>query len=62
MGIYPSGTYEVAPYAGYDQEGGQPFLFGGAVDPRLPALERVLTIEVAGEAVAYPFSGLWRTR
>ncbi len=60
-GIYPSGTYEVAPYAGYDQEGGHPFLFGGEVDPRLPPLERVLTIETAGEAVAYPFSDLRRT-
>ena len=57
-GIYPAGTYEVAPYAGYDRDGGQPFLFGGDADPRLPALERVLTIEIAGEAIAYPFSDL----
>ena len=60
-GIYPAGTYEVAPYAGYDREGGQPFLFRGEVDPRLPPLEHVLTIEIAGEAVAYPFSGLRQT-
>ena len=57
-GIYPAGTYELAPYAGYDQDGGQPFLFGGEIDPRLPSLERVLTIEIAGEAIAYPFSDL----
>ena len=57
-GIYPAGTYEVAPYAGYDREGGQPFLFGDDVDPRLPALERVLTVEIAGEAIIYPFSDL----
>ena len=57
-GIYPAGTYEVAPYAGYDREGGQPFLFSDDADPRLPALERVLTIEIAGEAIAYPFSEL----
>ena len=60
-GIYPAGTYEVAPYAGYDREGGEPFLFGGDVDPRLPPLERVLTIDIGGEAVAYPFSDLSRT-
>ena len=60
-GIYPAGTYEVAPYAGYDREGGKPFLFSGEVDPRLPPLEWVLTIEIAGEAVAYPFSGLRQT-
>ena len=60
-GIYPTGTYEVAPYAGYDRDGGQPFLFDGDIDPRLPPLERVLTIENAGEAIAYPFSELRRT-
>ena len=60
-GIYPIGTYEVAPYAGYDRDGGEPFLFGGDVDSRLPSLERVLTIEIAGEAIAYPFSDLRRT-
>ena len=60
-GIYPAGTYEVAPYAGYDREGGNPFLFSGDVDPRLPPLQRVLTIEIAGEAVTYPFSGLRQT-
>ena len=57
-GIYPAGTYEVAPYAGYDREGGKPFLFSDDADPRLPPLERVLTIEIAGEAIAYPFSEL----
>ena len=36
-GIYPVSTYEVAPYAGYDRDGGQPFLFDGDIDPRLPA-------------------------
>ena len=60
-GIYPTGTYEVAPYAGYDRGGGQPFLFDGDIDPRLLPLERVLTLEIAGEAVAYPFSDLRRT-
>ncbi len=53
-GIYPAGTYDVAPYAGYDQDDGD-------VDPRRPYLERVLTIEIAGEAIAYPFSYLMRT-
>ena len=60
-GIYPAGAYEIAPYAGYDRDGGQPFLFSGEVDPRLPALERFLTIDIAGEAVAYPSSGLRQT-
>ena len=59
-GIYPAGTYEVAPYAGYDRDGGQPFLFSDDADPRLPPLERVLTIEIAGEAIAFPFSELRR--
>lgn len=44
------------PYAGYDS--GEPFLFEGVVDPRLPATARVLAGLVSGEPVAYPFSTL----
>ena len=57
-GIYPSSAYDVAPYVGYDGEGGRPALFQGEIDGRLEPLERVLTIELGGESAAYPFSRL----
>ena len=44
------------PYAGYDSIGNNPFLFDGDLDGRLPAVERVVAIEVEGTDVAYPFS------
>ena len=40
------------------QTSGSPFLFRGPQDDRLPAIERVVTLEVGGEAVAFPFSAL----
>ena len=49
--------YDNPPYAGYDNIDAQPFLFNGAVDGRLVATSRVLTID--GEtSVAYPFAFL----
>lgn len=54
-------NYDVNPYTGYDTST-QPFLFRdksgqpAAVDPRLPALERVLGYAAGDEAVAYPLS------
>ena len=44
------------PYTGYDT--GSPFLFRGPEDNRLPPTERVATVEVGDEAVAFPFSVL----
>ena len=54
-GIYPESSYDRAPYAGYDQLNNSPFLFRDAIDPRLPAMERVVTIEIGDDRVAYPF-------
>lgn len=46
------------PYRGYDRVGDQPFLFRDPVDPRLPAMERVLGI-IKGERVrVYPLGAL----
>ena len=51
--------YGSNPYLGYDRVGSSPFLYRGpAVHPQLPAMARVLSVELAGEAVAYPYSVL----
>ncbi len=66
---YPDGTvfsretgyerdYGSNPYVGYDS--GQPFLYHGPQDKRLPAIERVVTVDINGEAIALPFSALER--
>lgn len=55
-----SRSYGANPYAGYDSAQ-TPFLFEGEIDPRLPAMERVLAGRIGGEAVAYPFSLLQET-
>ena len=47
--------YGSAPYSGYDSLDGRPFLFTGAIDPALPAMERVIGLELRGSKVAYPF-------
>ena len=49
-------NYGVNPYTGYDTSGDSPFLFRGEVDERLSAFERVVTLELADETVAYPFA------
>lgn len=51
------------PYAGYDRIGQSPFLFDGAADDRLAAMERVVTVSLENpsgqiEDVAYPLSVL----
>jgi len=51
-----SRNYGRNPYAGYDSIGNNPFLFDGDLDGRLPAVERVVAIEVNGTDVAYPFT------
>ncbi|MCJ7659515.1 MAG: DUF3179 domain-containing protein [Anaerolineales bacterium] len=44
------------PYAGYDNINNSPFLFRGPQTPGvLPAMARVLTIDLESEAVAYPY-------
>ena len=44
------------PYAGYDNINSSPFLFRGPETPGvLPAMARVLTVDLDGEAVAYPY-------
>ena len=43
------------PYAGYDNVNASPFLYEGPLSPdQLPPMTRVTTVELNGEAVAYP--------
>lgn len=52
-----SRNYGGNPYAGYDSpDNTQPFLFRNKVDSRLPATERVVTLEIGGEARAYAYA------
>jgi hypothetical protein len=67
---YPQGTvlsrktgyprdYGRNPYVGYDDVNNPPFLYQGPATPdQLPPVARVLTIDVNGEAVAYPYETL----
>jgi hypothetical protein len=50
------------PYAGYDRIDQSPFLFTGKRDPRLPPMERVLSVTVGGRHRLYPLSVLERRR
>lgn len=51
--------YGSNPYVGYDNPAiRQPFLLRGAADGRLPAMERVVALELGGEAKAYPYGEL----
>jgi hypothetical protein len=49
------------PYAGYDDVDGHPFLFDERVDPRLPAMERVISVSIGDSHRLYPFSALAQT-
>lgn len=51
-----SRSYNLPPYSGYDSLSGKPFLFNGAIDSALPAMERVIGLELGQSEVAYPFS------
>jgi hypothetical protein len=54
-----SRPYGTNPYRGYDApENAQPFLLQDRADPRLPAMERVVALELGGEARAYPYGVL----
>jgi hypothetical protein len=47
------------PYTGYDNINNSPFLFRGPETPgKLPAMARVLTVDLESEAVAYPYEQL----
>lgn len=46
--------YGVNPYEGYSSSA-QPFAFDGEVDPRYPALERVVGVTIGDSSKAYPF-------
>jgi hypothetical protein len=50
-------VYGTNPYAGYSSST-QPFLFDGELDPRFPALERVVGVVTAAADKSYPFSVL----
>lgn len=50
--------YGKNPYRGYDRISDTPFLFHDPIDPRLPAMERVLGITHGGKTRIYPFSAL----
>jgi len=56
-----SRDYGRNPYAGYDDVDNHPFLFDDPVDPRLPAMERVLNVSIGGAHRLYPFSVLQDT-
>ncbi|RME84239.1 MAG: DUF3179 domain-containing protein [Caldilineae bacterium] len=51
-----SRSYGRNPYAGYDNIGQNPFLFDGIPDERLPAMARVVTVDLGDVAVAYPLT------
>jgi len=48
------------PYVGYDDIRQSPFLLSSAADPRLPPMERVLSVSAAGKHRLYPLSILER--
>ena len=55
---YPR-AYGNNPYIGYDDVNNPPFLYQGPVTPgQLPPVARVLTVDLNGKAVAYPYETL----
>ncbi len=56
-------AYGQNPYAGYDNINSSPFLYRGSSTPdELPAVARVLTVDLGGEAAAYPYLTLEEIR
>ena len=53
-----SRSYGENPYVGYDQADQKPFLYDGVVDGRLAPKERVVTLELANEPIAVPYTVL----
>ena len=67
--LYPNGkvlsrdtdhprNYGRNPYYGYDDINQTPFLYDGTTPNQLPPMARVLTVDLNGEAVAYPYDVL----
>jgi len=54
--------YGLNPYDGYDRIGNTPFLFYGEIDPRLPAMERVVALRDGDRSLAIPLSALAEER
>lgn len=54
--------YGQNPYFGYDDIDKSPFLFQGETDGRLLPMARVVTVELHGEAIAYPYEILKKVR
>ncbi|MEX2144683.1 MAG: DUF3179 domain-containing protein [Anaerolineales bacterium] len=51
--------YGLNPYQGYDDINSSPFLFSGPPSPAaMPPMARVLTLDLNGEAVAFPYETL----
>jgi hypothetical protein len=57
-----SRPYGKNPYAGYDEINKPPFLLDSKPDDRLPPMERVVAISIAGIDRAYPYSLLSKKR
>jgi hypothetical protein len=56
-------AYGQNPYTGYDDIDNPPFLYDGPQTPDvLPPVARVLTVDLKGEAVAYPYETLEEAR
>jgi hypothetical protein len=56
-------SYGDNPYVGYDDVNQPPFLYRGPKTPdKLPPVARVLTIDLNGDAVAYPYDMLKEAR
>jgi hypothetical protein len=54
-------AYGENPYVGYDDPHSAPFLYTGPQTPgALPPMARVLTLDLQGDAVAYPYTTLQR--
>ncbi len=53
-------SYGQNPYAGYDSIDASPFLYRGPKDSRLRPMERVVTVTIGADDVAYPFEALAR--
>jgi hypothetical protein len=51
-------SYGQNPYSGYDNIDAPPFLYRGPKDTRLRPMERVVTVSIGTEDVAYPFGAL----
>lgn len=51
-------NYGRNPYYGYDDINQTPFLYNGTTPDQLPPMARVLTVDLNGEAVAYPYDVL----